>query len=61
MDIHVTCVCGRVYEKTEFQAQSRERGSFRCNCGAELDWWNSARVPFYRLISANIPERAPKG
>lgn len=60
MDIHVTCVCGRVYEKTEISAPVRNKGSFECECGVELERWNSSRVPSYRLIQHSGPEKHPK-
>lgn len=47
---HVFCTqCGAVYQRTETQLPDRDRSDFRCSCGEVLEFWNSSRVPVFRL------------
>jgi hypothetical protein len=47
---HVFCTqCGAVYQRTETQLPVRDRSDFKCTCGEVLEFWNSSRVPVFRL------------
>jgi hypothetical protein len=47
---HVFCSqCGTMYQRTETQLPVRDRNDFRCSCGEVLEFWNSSRVPVFRL------------
>lgn len=45
----VTCNCGRVYERTVDRLPTRDAGSFKCQCGHELESWNSTFSPNFEL------------
>jgi hypothetical protein len=55
----VTCPCGALYERTEFNAAPREADSFVCAiCGVTLELFTKPKAPSYRLISG--PPRMPQ-
>jgi stage III sporulation protein SpoIIIAA len=55
---HRACKCGAIYRRTESMAAVREIASFECEvCGATLESWNTAWVPYYRLVAG--PARMP--
>jgi len=55
---HRGCKCGAIYRRTETMALVPEIGGFECEvCGATLETWNTARVPYYRLVAG--PVRMP--
>lgn len=51
----VTCPCGALYERTEFNALPRSTDGFVCSiCGETLEIFTKATAPTYRLISEPI-------
>jgi hypothetical protein len=51
MATRVTCSeCKRVYERIEVKFTTRDRDSYECRCGMQLESWNSSSVPTFRLI-----------
>jgi transcription initiation factor IIE alpha subunit len=54
----VTCPCGALYERTEFNAAPRVTDGFVCSiCGTTLEVFTNAKAPTYRLVSG--PVRQP--
>jgi transposase-like protein len=54
----VSCPCGALYERTEFNAAPRENDRFVCAvCGETLELFTEIKAPTYRLISG--PLRMP--
>jgi len=54
----VSCPCGALYERTEFNAAPRENDRFVCAvCGETLEVFTETNAPNYRLISG--PLRMP--
>lgn len=43
--------CGRVYEVKVTRFPMRDKDSFECACGNQIDSWNDTHVPIYTLIS----------
>jgi hypothetical protein len=51
----VTCPCGAIYERTEFNAAARETDGFKCTVyGKTLELFTTKNTPSYRLISAPL-------
>ena len=49
----VTCPCGALYERTEFNAAPRETDSFICTiCGEILEVFAKTKAPSYRITPA---------
>ncbi len=42
--------CGAIYEVSCTKIIFRDKDSFDCRCGYELDSWSGSRIPNYRLI-----------
>jgi hypothetical protein len=54
----ITCRCGALYERTQFNAAPREADKFVCVCGETLEEFNQPTAPRYRLIAG--PVRHPQ-
>ena len=51
----VTCKCGALYERTEFNAAPRTADSFSCTVGGHtLEVFTGTSAPTFRLISGPI-------
>jgi hypothetical protein len=56
-----TCNCGAVYHRTESLAATREINSFECAiCGATMESWNTAWVPYLPPSRCTFERAGPK-
>lgn len=53
----VKCTCGRVWNLKRIKLPQRDKDSFNCVCGKELESWNGGEMWAGTLVS----EPAPKG